>query len=214
MDWTIKFTDVVIAVCTVIGPIAAVQAQKFIERSRESHGRRQWIFTSLMSNRATRLHDDYVKALNLIDLEFAPRRFADGGFRAVRDAWRELFGELVHGLGDGEQDLNQLRAWNARCDERLVDLLAAMSSALGHSYSREDLRRGIYYPKGRADLETAQLNILHGLREVIDGRRSLPMVVTGAPGAEELAALQRQLTEKMALAYTDNGALKVEISER
>jgi len=65
----------IIAAATVAGPILAVQAQKWIERAGERRRARRAIFHALMSNRATRLHDDFVKALNLIDLEFSPARF-------------------------------------------------------------------------------------------------------------------------------------------
>ncbi|WP_422109676.1 DUF6680 family protein [Bradyrhizobium elkanii] len=60
------------------GPVVAVQTQKWIERASERGKRRQWIFTSLMANRATRLNDDYVRALNSIDLEFSPKRSSVG----------------------------------------------------------------------------------------------------------------------------------------
>jgi hypothetical protein len=52
---------------TIAGPIIAVQIQKWIERVSERAKRRQWIFTALMANRASRLNDDYVRTLKLID---------------------------------------------------------------------------------------------------------------------------------------------------
>ena len=62
-----------------------------------------------MSNRATRQYEDYVKALNLIDLEFSPGRFGGSSDKRVIDAWRELFGELNHGITEDEEDPNRLR---------------------------------------------------------------------------------------------------------
>lgn len=75
-----------VVLATLAGPILAVQTQKFIERASERSKRRQWIFTALMANRATRLNDDYVKALNSIDLEFSPKRFGGAADRKVIEA--------------------------------------------------------------------------------------------------------------------------------
>jgi hypothetical protein len=98
-----------IVAATLAGPVVAVQTQKWIERATERGKRRQWIFTALMANRATRLSDDFVRALNLIDLEFSPKRFRGSVDRMVIDAWRALFGELGNGPPDDNQDLNLAR---------------------------------------------------------------------------------------------------------
>ncbi|MGZ8308564.1 MAG: DUF6680 family protein [Rhodoplanes sp.] len=58
-----------VVLATLAGPIVAVQTQKWIERATENRLRKYAIFNALMANRATRLADDYVKALNLIDIE-------------------------------------------------------------------------------------------------------------------------------------------------
>jgi hypothetical protein len=200
-----------IVLATLGGPVIAVQTQKFIERATENRKRKQMIFTALMANRATRLADDYVKALNLIDIEFLPSGPFRKKNRAVINSWRALFGELNHGLSHGETDQAKVMAWTQRCDDRLVDLLLSMSNALGYGFSSEELRRGIYYPQGSVEREQAQLGILHGLRSIMEGKISLPMRVTEAPGSAEAAALQKQLTERMVNAYDQDGALKVRI---
>jgi hypothetical protein len=200
-----------IVLATLAGPVVAVQTQKIIERATENRRRKLMIFTALMANRATRLADDCVKALNLIDIEFLPGRWFPTKNRTVIDAWRALFGELNHGLSEGEEDHSKVAAWNQRCDDRLIDLLLSMSKALGYRFSSEELRRGIYYPRGSAEREQAQLGILHGLRQIMEGKISLPMKLTEAPGSSETANLQKQLTERMVNAYDNDGALKVRI---
>jgi hypothetical protein len=199
---------VVIAAATVAGPVLAVQAQKWIERFTERKRARRTIFHALMSNRATRLNDDFVKALNLIDLEFSPTRFSRRNDRAVIDAWRALFGEYGQGTHDlGDQAT--IRAWNQRVDDRLVALLHAMSKAVGYDFSEEQLRRGIYYPKGRMDLEESQLAIVRGLRQLFEGRTAIPMKITEIPSSPELATAQLAMMQKSAQSYGDDGALKV-----
>lgn len=131
--------------------------------------------------------------------------------KAVIDAWRALFGELQNGIRDNEDDLQVLNAWHQRCDDRFVELLYAMSIALGYRFSTEELRRGMYYPKGHVQREQAQVAILNGLRRIFEGSESLPMKITEAPGSAEAAKLQVQLTERMVTAYGEDGALKVRV---
>ena len=200
-----------VVLATLAGPIVAVQTQKWIERATENRRKKYAIFNALMANRAARLADDYVRALNLIDIEFLPGKFWPAKNRAVINAWRALFGELNSGVRDGETDVRLIDLWNQRCDDRLVELLAAMSAALGYKFSNEELRRGIYYPKGHVEREQAQLAILNGVRFLVEGKQPLLMKITDAPGSSEAAKLQAQLAEKMVTAYSEDGALRVRI---
>lgn len=122
-----------------------------------------------------------------------------------------MFGEYANGPSDDNEDVSLARAWNERVGDRLVDLLSAMSTALGHTFSTEELRRGIYYPKGRVDLEQSQLAILHGLSKIVQGSASLPMRITEIPGSEETAKLQATLNEKMLRAYGEDGSFRVKV---
>jgi hypothetical protein len=207
VEWWVVFA-------TLAGPVLAVQTQKWIERASEGRRQRVSLFTALMANRATRLADDYVRALNLIDLVFLPKWwwFPEKD-RAVIRAWRALLDELNHGPGDGETDRQIIAMWNTRCSDRLVDLLAAMSKALGYNFTNEELRRGIYHPMGHVEREQSQLAILHGLRKILEGSESLRMKVTEVPASPEGAELQRTLNEKMAKAYDENGSLRVRIED-
>lgn len=197
---------IVIATATILGPILAVQAQKWVERATERRNVRRRIFQALMSNRATRLQDDFVRALNLIDLEFS-----DGKDRDVIDTWRSLFGELHQAPGDQASPAD-FSAWNQRIDDRLVALLRAMAKALGYRFSDEQLRRGIYYPRGRIEMEQSQLAVLHGFRKVLEGNAALPMKVTDfPPQSPELVDAQIALAKKAANSYAEDGAVKVQV---
>ncbi|MGZ7172458.1 DUF6680 family protein [Burkholderia gladioli] len=59
---------------TLLGPVLAVQAQKWVERAREATNRKQSVFTTLMATRQSRVSIDHVRALNSIDLAFYGRR--------------------------------------------------------------------------------------------------------------------------------------------
>jgi hypothetical protein len=108
-------------------------------------------------------------------------------------------------------DSNELRAKVGDGMKGLVGLLSAMSRALGYDFSDEELRRGIYYPKGHGDREQTQQAILTGLGRILRGEDSFRMKITEAPGSAEAAKLQAQLTEKMVTAYDAGGALRVRI---
>ena len=137
--------------------------------------------------------------------------FGGSADREVIAAWRSLFGELTNAPADDSQDfLALLRTWNDRVSDRLVELLSAMSAALGYKFTNEELRRGIYYPKGRVDLEQSQLAIMHGLSKIIQGSAALPMSIKDFPVNQEFAEAQLNLARKSAAAYDDrDGALKV-----
>lgn len=80
-----NISDALLIAATFAGPIAAVQAQKWIERSREKHQRRLTIFHTLMATRAARANSvEHVQALNSIDLFFDGR---GAKVKAVRNAW-------------------------------------------------------------------------------------------------------------------------------
>jgi hypothetical protein len=70
MDWTVKTGDLAIVIATLLGPILAVQAQKWIERSRERQQRRVAVFRVLMTTRAALLSPAHVEALNIVPVEF------------------------------------------------------------------------------------------------------------------------------------------------
>jgi hypothetical protein len=50
--WTkgMNTSDWAIICATLLGPVLAVQAQKWVERATESRRRRKWIFETIMSN--------------------------------------------------------------------------------------------------------------------------------------------------------------------
>jgi hypothetical protein len=198
-----------IVLATLSGPVLAVQTQKFIERATERRNTRLQIFRALMANRATRLADDFVKALNLIDLVFLPNWWSRRADKAVISAWRSFFDELSHHPGPNADSAANI-SWTLRCDDGLVELLRAMSYALGYTFTKEELRRGIYNPQGNVDRDQALLAILQGLRNVLSGTDSLRMAVTSFPVSEALTNAQTELARRAASAYdAEHGALKI-----
>lgn len=90
---TITIADCLLIAVTFIGPVAAVQVQKWVERARERRNRRLSIFQTLMATRAIRAgSNEHVQALNLIELFFDDKSEKE---KAVRNPWALYFDFLA-----------------------------------------------------------------------------------------------------------------------
>jgi hypothetical protein len=89
-----------------------------------------------------------------------------------------------------------------------------MSKALHYDFSEEELRRGIYYPKGRQSVEQSQLAVLNGVRQLLEGRLAFPMKITEAPSSPELLEAQIAMMRRSASSYAEDGAVRVRIIDR
>ena len=121
---------------TLLGPVFAVQIQKYLERWREENERRHRIFKVLMSTRAARLAANHVEALNLIDIEFPSTRKR---FKKVRSAWKAYFTHLCEKPPDDKQ-IHPV--FFAKRQELLTDMLYEMATALGYDFDKTQISRG------------------------------------------------------------------------
>lgn len=143
----------------IAGPILAVQAEKWIERSREHRGRRVWLFRELMATRGTRLSPRHVEALNIVELEYHPSRRKE---KKVYEAWRSYFDALKTPPPDPKSP----QAYYDKRDDLFVELLYEMGKYLGFDFDRVAIRRNSYSPQGHGDMEE-DLNIIRkGLAKV------------------------------------------------
>lgn len=84
---------------TILGPIPAVQTQKWVELAGDRRNRKAWIFQALMATRANRTDVTHVQALNMIELGFYGRKLfgihkRTKSEQAVLDAWKEYLDQL------------------------------------------------------------------------------------------------------------------------
>ncbi|MFD0936772.1 DUF6680 family protein [Methylobacterium trifolii] len=174
MDWGV-------IVATLLGPILAVQAQKWIERLNEKKNKRQTLFQVLMATRAVRAGSmEHVQALNLIELFFSGRGTKE---KAVRTAWAEYFDEL-------KQQAQNTPAAPVRAESAenlLVELLHAMSQALGYDFDKVQIKRGAYYPQLHHDEALARQIIRDGMVRVATGHAALPVIIYPTPQAPPAA---------------------------
>lgn len=187
-ELVMKASDWVIAGATLLGPILAVQAQKWIERSRSAKERRLSIFRTLMATRAANLSPVHVEALNAVPIEF----YSD---KAVMDEWETYYTHLCSG------PINDV--WIATRLDLFIKLLVIIGRRVGYRFNVAQMHR-IYSPTAHEKIEQDHEAIRRGAAAFFKGEVALPLRIVEVPANPEGA----QLMAKVASAYSD-GAMKV-----
>jgi hypothetical protein len=197
----LKTVDILTIAALILGPILAVQVQKFIETTRDAKNRRVWIFKTLMASRGAILSADHVAALNRIDLEFSDK----DKFHRVIEAWKLYFDNLCIRTTTEAETV----AWVNRNDDLLADLLFEMGHSLGYKFDRSLIKRNIYTPDAHGRIERENQTIRERLLDVFEGRAALPINVAevgfndeAKKKQDELQAKQAQLSDLMIEHYT------------
>jgi hypothetical protein len=184
MDWTLKVGDLAIVCATLLGPVLAVQAQKWIERARESKQRKVAVFRTLMATRGAMLSPEHVAALNAVPIEFYGK---SDPLRDIGVAWKTLLDHLNNFTGTDLWGQTRLDLFNV--------LLLKISTYLGYPFSALEIKREVYLPAGHITLQTDQDIIRKGLVQLFDGKTPLPMDVKGFPSDPQFVAKQAELQE-------------------
>ncbi|WP_312364259.1 DUF6680 family protein [Sphingobacterium sp.] len=162
-----KLYEILTLIAIFIGPVLAVQVEKFLERKRNSRNRKIDIFKILMATRGSALSSAHVEALNRIDLEFSN----NSKFKKVILAWKEYFDNL----GQKYETEDKLSIWLARNEELLANLLYEMGQSLGFNFDKILIKRNIYSPVGHAKIEREQEQIRTGILDILKGEFPLQM---------------------------------------
>jgi hypothetical protein len=204
------FTDVSIVIATLAGPVLAVQAQKFIERSRETRSRKLNIFHTLMATRGLKAASfEHVQALNSIDIVFNSKKNKE---KKIISAWSEYLDHLNNFPQDND-DHGQ-RLWNQRSTDLLVAMLQAIGSSLGYDFTSVQLKRGVYYPRGHDEDIAARIALRHMLTQLSKGTWSLPLDVRSFAVDPAAMKLQLELQSALLSALSGRGALNVAVANR
>jgi hypothetical protein len=154
----------------IIGPIAALWIQKYLDNRRARIDRRVKIFRDLMANRASRLSLLYVQALNGIETEFY-------GQTKVIEAWRVLVDHL--NAYHPPMDDARAKAWLEDTTDHLVSLLYEMAESLGYHFDKVTLKRNVYYPTGWNTVETENTQLRQAAVKVFAGEKPLKVELLG-----------------------------------
>lgn len=167
----------------ILGPILAVQAQKWVERKREERVRKLFLFRELMTTRAARLSQRHVEALNLIDLEYDQTK---PEHRQVQEAWRTYLDAL--GLpNDPHPDMVFEKRSRA-----FIELMYQMARYLKFPFDRVAIERNVYSPIAHGKLEEDQELIRKGVVELLTGKRALSTISWLMPGQTPIKVVQVQ----------------------
>ena len=127
--------------------------------------------------------------------------------REVIARWRLYADQLNAALPEPPTEAQQ-EAWAQRADDLFIDLLFALSSALGYTFDRVQLRRAVYRPRAHGQSELRQETIQRGFANLFTGETTLPMRVTEFPFSQEAVDLQTA-TQEAIISAIEDGALKV-----
>ena len=158
----------------ILGPILAVQAEKYLRRKRDTSERKLRVFKDLMATRGTRLAQRHVEALNQIDLEFSAD---DPNEKPVVEAWR-AYRDALNVPGDQPEPYP---GFYANRDGLWIDLLYAMSNAVGYAFDKVAIRRDGYSPFGHGRIEEDITAIRRSAVEVLAGRRPILVAPAASP---------------------------------
>lgn len=197
MDTTLRLSDIAIVVATLLGPILAVQAQKWLERKRELRDRRLEIFRNLMATRAAFLSDRHVESLNAISIEFY--RETD-----VIDAWKSYLDHL-------SQDIVDENLWGQRRVDLFTELLWRLAKSLGYHYSKVEIQREVYSPRAHDALQQEQSVIRNGLYRLFKGETALPLDIKSVPMDPNIVANQKAIQSELLNWLNGNRSVKVEM---
>lgn len=183
--------EILTILAIILGPIAAVQVDKWLQRNRADRERKVSIFKILMATRGSVLSYTHVEALNRIDLEFSDNK----KYKKVIDTWKEYFDNLSQKVDD-----EQLAVWSARNEELISNLLFEMGKSLGYSFDKVLIKRNVYSPVAHGTTEREQQAIRKGIIEIMNGDRSVPFELIQSQDEETLER-QKLLQEAMLKYY-------------
>lgn len=175
--FVLSFSDLLVIIAIILGPILAIQIQKAIERARETKQQKLNIFRTLMSTRATPTAFNHVEALNLIEVVFYKHK-------EVLDVRKSLMDNFDRYPRDQKSPTygSDLKARAEESEKLIADLLQKMGNVLGFDFGTVDLKRSAYRPQSHADMDTELDFIRKGLVQTFFFRKTpLPVQITNLP---------------------------------
>lgn len=201
----ITISDWLMIVAVLLGPILAVQIQKFIDRRTEDRNKKVGVFRDLMTTRASILAYQHVSALNMVGLEFNGKKYTK-----VFNSWKIY----IDHLGSyPKEDESLQKIWNEKKNDQLSDLLYEMSKSLGFEFDKVHIKKAGYTPQAYVDKEREQSFIRRGMVEVFLGEKTIPMSIKDFPVDEEALSNQKKLFELMKQHYEGKRSLSIKIED-
>lgn len=156
-----ELKDWITIIAIAFSPFFAVYVTQRLQDRKARRDAKVAVFMTLTANRHAPLHEDRIRALNLIDVVFS-------GDARVRELWHDYY-DMLANLG-----LNNPLGWQQRTHKNL-ELISEMARVLGYrgKISQVDFDR-TYIPQGLIDsgvqsqqISKETLNFLRGLSSTL-----------------------------------------------
>ena len=204
-----NMVEILTIIAIILGPIFAVQIERFLARRRDEKERRLRVFKTLMVTRGAVLSPAHVEALNSIDIEFNSNDQKD---ERVRNSWKAYLDQLAHYPKDKATEDDQKR-WKERTDELLVELLYEMSKALGYTFDKTHIKRTAYTPVRYSDVEFEHDIIRRSLVKLFLGNGSIPIEIRSPTTQGDQPTSEEHLRRLLIEHYEGNKPIKVVIED-
>ncbi len=201
----ITISDWLMILAVILGPVIAVQVQKYIDRKAEDRKRKLKVFSDLMTTRASTLAFQHVSALNMVGLEFNGKKYGK-----VVNAWKTY---LDHLGSFPDEDEGMQKVWAEKKNDQLSDLLYEMGESLGFDFDKVHIKKAGYIPKAYADQEDETNFIRRQLVDVFLNKKSIPMAVTYFPSDDEALENQKELHKLMKDHYEGKSSLSIKLEK-
>lgn len=187
----------------ILGPILAIQIQKFIDRSNEAKERKLTVFRDLMTTRASTLAFQHVSALNMVGLEFNGKKYSK-----VTNAWKTY---LDHLNSFPKEDEEMQKIWSEKKNDQLSDLLYEMGESLGFDFDKVHIKKAGYFPQAYADQENENSFIRKKMVDVFLNQEPIPMSIKSLPIDEASLETQRYVQKLIQESLEGQRSIKVSI---
>jgi hypothetical protein len=204
MEWKLQFSDIAIICATLLGPVLAIQVQKYLERLHNQQQRRVWIFKTLMNTRAAPVSQAHVEALNAVAIEFYGR---ERKLKQIVKVWKTYIDHLT------PSSAMPIDRWAERKEELFLDLLAQMAEYLGYDFNKVEIKKEIYAPSAHARIESDQETIRQGLVKLFGGEFAVPIDVKAFPIDPKALSEQEELRQLFLKWLNKEQSVKIEVEK-
>ncbi|MEN0036619.1 MAG: DUF6680 family protein [Cellvibrio sp.] len=196
-DWLMMFA-------VILGPILAVQIQKFIDSRKENKERKIKVFRDLMTTRASTLAVQHVSALNMVGLEFNDKKYSK-----VINAWKTY---LDH-LSSFPDDENLQKIWIEKRNDQLSDLLYEMGESLGFEFDKVHIKKAGYVPQAHVDKENEENFIRRKTVAILSQKDTVPISILSLPSDNEALETQKELHVLMKEHFEGKRSVSISINK-
>jgi hypothetical protein len=167
LDYVMKLTDILTIVAILIGPIAALMIQRFLDQTRETNRRKKELFRIIWATRGfpARLQNRHVDSLNMVGLDFADES-------KVVTTWKEYLDMLN---STEPSDETQRPQFYRDRDNKFIDFIFAMAQVLDYHATRLEVQKQYYSPVAHGTWHDQEAIWREGITRLFKDNNPIPI---------------------------------------